>query len=198
MNWHQKEVEYRWNASGGRWLRPRDMTDEHLINTLNWIERGTPDSNTAPNSEQATQGYRHLRLEAIRRGIRWRGFASQKPLEDGDVGRRPIIPNVQPPTDDGKIALGQIKIGQRFKSNGYLYYKVNPMGVLATGLERQGYQKMMDPNYITHTDAVLRCCVMSTRTGSVYLKPSNERVEPVGVVDPQFPPVGEFADHRWS
>lgn len=199
MNWRQKEVEYRWHASGNRWLRPRDMTDEHLINTLNWVERNFPDSDTAPNNEQATQGYRHLRLEAIRRGIRWRGFASQKPLEDGDINLRFRSDSQPQPRDDGKIALGQIKIGQQFKSCGHLYYKINPIGVLATGLERQGYCKMADPTHISHdTDGILRCCVMNTRTGAAYLKASYERVEPVeaSVVDLQFPPVGEFFDHR--
>lgn len=71
-----------WKAGDGREIRIKDLTDEHLINILNWIEQFPRGG--IPNSEQATEKYFYLRLEAMSRGLRWREYAGQK-LREGDL-----------------------------------------------------------------------------------------------------------------
>jgi len=70
-----------WRAGGGREIRIRDLSDEHLINILNWIE--TTRGERVPNSDQKEK-YFWLRLEAMRRGLRWREYANMK-LREGDL-----------------------------------------------------------------------------------------------------------------
>jgi len=79
------EGRYRiWRASGGREIRVCDLTSEHLINALNWIEKVRSGSDRIPNNDQRTEDYFWLRTEAMRRGLRWRVY-SQVALHDGDL-----------------------------------------------------------------------------------------------------------------
>lgn len=72
-----------WRTTDHRAIPIKDLTDEHLINILNWLER-TPPPARVPNREQRTDDYFWLRQEAMKRGLRWRNYSDQLPLRDGD------------------------------------------------------------------------------------------------------------------
>jgi len=76
---------HKWKASGGREIPICDLTDEHLINILNWLERVRSGVHQVPNTDQRTEDYFWLRTEAMKRGIRWRNYSDQLPLWDGDL-----------------------------------------------------------------------------------------------------------------
>jgi hypothetical protein len=76
---------YVWKASGGREIPVSRMTDEHLINAINWCEKDRQSHYQVPNREQRSDGYFWLRQEAMKRGLRWRNYSDQLPLRDGDL-----------------------------------------------------------------------------------------------------------------
>ena len=86
---------YVWKASRGREIPVHLMTDEHLINAINWLERlYSRDCVKVPNPEQRSDGYFWLRQEAMKRGLRWRNYTSYPPLRDGDLVTNAVPPHV--------------------------------------------------------------------------------------------------------
>lgn len=80
--------DYVWQSNQARQTRVVDMTNEHLVNTINWLERHMDAPWDFPTEEQRTVGYFHLRTEAMRRGLRWRRF-SHVALWDGELSQFP-------------------------------------------------------------------------------------------------------------
>lgn len=181
----ERPTEYRWKASHGRYLRPVDMTDEHLINTLNWIERGSPLPGV-PNSEQAGQGHHYLRLEAMRRGIRWRFYANQT-LNDGDLAVREAARiRTATPSDPTLVALGAIRVGYPFMWGTEYYLRVCPYGEVLEGLHQRGHVSIDGGRNFTKTDhngLVERSIVVKLRTGSCYMMPNYQQVLPTVVFE---------------
>lgn len=70
-----------WRTGDGREIPIRDLTDEHLINVLNWIRTTT--RNLQPDQAVA---FAHLHHEARRRGLKWHLYADHK-LRDGELTR---------------------------------------------------------------------------------------------------------------
>lgn len=170
----ERPTEYRWKASHGRYLRPQDMTDEHLINCLNWIERGSPWPGI-PNDEQIGAGHHYLRLEAIRRGIRWRSYVNMS-LNDGDISKRASQGIAVPTPLQETVALGQICVGRPFVWNGETFLKVSPMGdVLDSILTRYGSPDLKHFGRPGLSEA-LYSLVVKIRTGSCYMKPNSTQV----------------------
>lgn len=72
-----------WRSGDGSLTHHRDLTNEHLINILNYIETRTYGHDWELERKRASQ-YDVLRCEAMRRGLKWRKFAD-KTLDDGEL-----------------------------------------------------------------------------------------------------------------
>jgi hypothetical protein len=77
-----------WRTTDGREIPYELLLTEHLINILNWMER-TPHWSMSPNFTQRQDEYFYLRTEAMKRGVRWRNYAGQPPLQDGELDPPP-------------------------------------------------------------------------------------------------------------
>jgi hypothetical protein len=64
------------------------MTPEHLVNTLNMIERDEYPPKNEDEEEYRADAYFNMRAEAVRRGLRWRAF-SRLNTRDGELMRGP-------------------------------------------------------------------------------------------------------------
>jgi hypothetical protein len=95
MSLHDQSVEWSdshvWTTTDGRTIRYSLLTDEHLVNILNWIEASPHHmagfNYAAGKVANYVDAYFHLRRLAMERGLRWRSYTG-KPLRDGDLWKR--------------------------------------------------------------------------------------------------------------
>jgi hypothetical protein len=194
LKWDRNKI---WKAGDGRQLRIGNMTDEHLINVLNWLE--DPVYSGRPNNQQRTEEYFHLRCEAMSRGLRWRHFAGCK-LHDGDLhleetlsfepvggtvtGRFFTTPAPRQEMMPGKYFVKEITGNTRFIREGYqlqgYFRRVIPIGVLHHMvmnyfLVRSGSSPIGSGLY-TFSDGTLRALITQERSGETFFIAANDVV----------------------
>lgn len=167
-------LQYVWVTGDRRHIPVDQMTDEHLVNALNWVENPP----RGPNDEQMHDGYFYLRAEAMKRGLRWRRFRGQA-LHDGDFhrgcGPQPT-PNI-----DGSPILGHVKFGTRFRTltatnrlSDLMYMKLSPYGAVLHALADRGY--VVVDGSIMGRDGVGRSLVTNLTNGSTFMMPNYQRI----------------------
>lgn len=185
-------MSYVWQASGGRQIPIKQLTDEHLVNILNWLEKHSRE----PYGRSMLSDFKALAWEARSRDLDWNYWRTSPPLYDGDIlAYRQARAREEDPVFGSRIVtLKDLKPGEKFHvvrvppwvDYGLdVFIKSLPVGDIDRCIQQHHSRRGegRDGGYaisIPHSD-VVRYAVVNLRTGRLYWMPSFQRVTKVEI-----------------